>query len=356
MQKRPWPAMLFFCLAVSTLFVNCARAADDGFGWDFDGRLGIGRDPSVDTGLAHREPPEPMSIRVPQNERYTPAVARGNPHEDGLLYLPLPTLENGSLVPMDKAEQMTTALQMVIILTILTLSPSILIMMTSFLRIMVVMGFVRRAMGTQSLPPDQVMVGLSLFLTFFIMWPTWEKAWDDGLAPYFNGTMVEIAPGEVRRLRQKEALIRSMAPIRKFMLECLAANDGKEELYFFMGAAGHSDAARLEYLGQLMPADVPTTALIPAFICSELKRAFWMGFLLYLPFLVLDVVISSILMSMGMMMLPPVMISLPFKIIVFVIVDGWRLLFEGLITSFPPSLLQHLIVPAATGTNMQMVY
>ncbi len=311
---------------------------------------------AVDLGVAPREDRDPLEVLRPDEKGWTPAIPRGDPYEDGLLYLPLPTIENGSLVPMEKAEQMTSALQIAIILTILTLSPGILIMMTSFLRISVVMGFVRRAMGTQSLPPDQVMMGLSLFLTFFIMWPTWKEAWDHGMAPYFNGERVEIAPGEVRRLRQKEALERTMAPIRKFMFECLSANDGKEELYFFMGAAGLRDAAALDYQGQLMPADVPTTALIPAFICSELKRAFWMGFLLYLPFLVLDVVISSILMSMGMMMLPPVMISLPFKIIVFVIVDGWRLLFEGLITSFPPTLLESLIVPVATGTNMGLIH
>jgi flagellar biosynthetic protein FliP len=234
-------------------------------------------------------------------------------------------------------------LQIAIFLTIITLSPSILVMMTSFLRITVVMGFVRRSIATQSLPPDQVMMGLSLFLTFFIMWPTWKAAWNDGIAPYVNGERVEVAPGEWRRLRQAEALERGMAPIRKFMFECLAANNGAEELYFFMGAAGLADSVALANQGRLMPQDVPTTVLIPAFVCSELKRAFWMGFLLYLPFLVLDVVISSILMSMGMMMLPPVMISLPFKIILFVLVDGWRLLFEGLVTSFPPSILQALM-------------
>ena len=326
---------MFFCLLVST-FVGNAFA--------------------VDLGRAPREPYGPMQAEPGERTQHTPLIARGDPREDGLLYLPLPTIQDGSLVPMEKAEQMTSALQMAILLTILTLSPGILIMMTSFLRISVVMGFVRRAMGTNSLPPDQVMMALSLFLTFFIMWPTWETAWQEGLAPYFNGDMVEVRVGEVRRLRQAEALERTMAPIRKFMLECLAANDGKEELYFFMGAAGLKDAAALENQGRLMPGDVPTTALIPAFVCSELKRAFWMGFLLYLPFLVLDVVISSILMSMGMMMLPPVMISLPFKIIVFVIVDGWRLLFEGLITSFPPTLLEHLIVPVATGTNMNLIY
>ncbi|MDR1520078.1 MAG: flagellar type III secretion system pore protein FliP [Planctomycetota bacterium] len=318
---------LFFFLAFSTLSVKTTPAAD--------------------LGVAPREPREALEELGRSEMDFVPAIERGDPNSDGLLYLPLPTIENGSLVPMEKAEQLSSMLQIAVILTIITLSPSILIMMTSFLRITVVMGFVRRAMGTQSLPPDQVMMGLSLFLTFFIMWPTWKAAWKDGLAPYFNGEYVQISPGEMRRLRQAEALERSMAPIRKFMLECLAANDGREELYFFLGAAGMKDAASLENQGRLLPADIPTTSLIPAFICSELKRAFWMGFLLYLPFLVLDVVISSILMAMGMMMLPPVMISLPFKIIIFVIVDGWRLLFEGMITSFPVSVIQDLIAPAA---------
>lgn len=332
-------AVVFFGAAFSTLFVEPAFA--------------------VDLGVANREPIDPREMARDDALHVTPLeprVRRGDPYQDGLLYLPLPTIENGSLVPMEKAEQLGSGLQIAILLTILTLSPSILIMMTSFLRICVVMGFVRRAMGTNSLPPDQIMMGLSLFLTIFIMWPTWKASWEEGLAPYFNGEAVEVREGEIRRLRQAEALQRTMAPIRKFMLECLAANDGREELYFFMGAAGLKDAAALENQGKLMPADVPTTALIPAFICSELKRAFWMGFLLYLPFLVLDVVISSILMSMGMMMLPPVMISLPFKIIVFVLVDGWRLLFEGMITSFPQSLLEHLIVPVATGTNTGLIY
>jgi flagellar biosynthetic protein FliP len=328
-------ARVFFCLAISILFVTFAS-------------------PAAEDQVAPREPRDSLEMLGRNEMNYVPAEPRGSAAEDGLLYLPLPTIENGSLVPMEKAEQMTSALQVVIILTILTLSPGILIMMTSFLRITVVMGFVRRAMGTQSLPPDQVMMGLSLFLTFFIMWPTWKAAWDDGFAPYFDGTMVEVSSGEFRRLRQSEAIERGMAPIRKFMLECLAANDGREELYFFMGASGRQDLVSLENQGKLRPQDVPTTALIPAFACSELKRAFWMGFLIYLPFLLLDVVISSILMSMGMMMLPPVMISLPFKIIVFVIVDGWRLLFEGMITSFPPSVMLHLFqeAPAVSAVTM----
>ncbi|MDR3210300.1 MAG: flagellar type III secretion system pore protein FliP [Planctomycetota bacterium] len=310
---------------------------------------GLGR--TGENGVAPREPaPFPGESRGSAMD-FVPALERGDPREDGLLYLPLPTIENGSLVPMERAEQLSSALQIALFLTIITLSPGILIMMTCFLRITIVFGFIRRALSTQSLPPDQVMMGLALFLTFFIMWPTWKSAWLDGIAPYVNGELVETTPGEWRRLRQAEALERAMSPIRKFMFECLAANQGNEELYFFMGAAGMRDAASLEAQGRLRPADVPSTALIPAFICSEMKRAFWMGFLLYLPFLVLDVVISSVLMSMGMMMLPPVMISLPFKIILFVIVDGWRLLFEGLITSFPPTIMEELIVPVITSPN-----
>ncbi len=317
----------FFALAISTLFVNSAAAGD--------------------LGVATRETPPPITADGMSQMEFVPATERGDPREDGLLYLPLPTIKDGSLVPMEKAEQLTSMLQLAIMMTILTLSPGILIMMTSFLRITIVVGFVRRALGTNSLPPDQVLMGLALFLTFFIMWPTWRTAWEDGFAPYVNGEIVETAPGEWRRLRQAEAIERGMAPIRKFMFDCLSANQGREELYFFMGAAGMAEMVSLENEGRLRPADVPTTVLIPAFICSEMKRAFWMGFLLYLPFLVLDVVISSILMAMGMMMLPPAMVSLPFKIILFVIVDGWRLLFEGLITSFPPETINHLIPGAS---------
>ncbi len=321
-------AAIFFALLFSTLTVNPAFAAD--------------------SDTAPREPRPPLDLSGGSEMDFVPAIPRGSPYEDGLLYLPLPTIQNGSIVPMENAEQLSSMLQIAIFLTILTLAPGILIMMTSFLRIMVVVGFVRRALGTNTLPPDQVLVALSLFLTFFIMWPTWKASWDGGIAPYVNGELVETTPGEWRRLRQAEAIERSMAPIRKFMFECLAANQGNEELYFFMGAAGMPDAAALEAQGRLRPSDVPTSALIPAFICSELKRAFWMGFLLYLPFLVLDVVISSVLMAMGMMMLPPTMISLPFKIILFVIVDGWRLLFEGLIVSFPPTLLEGMLPSAIT--------
>ena len=167
-----------------------------------------------------------------------------------------------------------------------------------------------------------------------------------GISPYLNGEMVEVEPGVQRRLLQREAIERTLEPHRKFMLECLSANRGKEELIFFLGAAGGHEQVKLLDVGELRAEQVPTIALIPAFLCSELKRSFWIGFLLYLPFLILDVVISSILMSMGMMMLPPMMVSLPFKVVLFVLVDGWKLLMEGLVSSFPASILEGML-PAA---------
>lgn len=253
----------------------------------------------------------------------------------------LPTVKNGGIVPAETPEQVASVLKVVAMLTFLTLAPSLLIMTTCFTRIVIVLGFVRRALATQTLPPDQVLVGLSLFLTIFIMAPTWQKAWNDGLEPYLNGEQVD---GHV--MSQEEAFVRVLAPHREFMFACLEGNEGIEERNFFMGVSGETD--RLIAVKEIETADdiqwfqVPTHVLIPAFVTAELKRAFWMGFLLYLPFLILDVVIASILMSMGMMMLPPVMISLPFKIILFVLVDGWRLVMEGLVTSFPPSVLNML--------------
>ena len=179
----------FFCLLVPTLLVNPLWA--------------------VDLGTAPRERRDDPVPSDRSEMDLVPAVERGDPREDGLLYLPLPTIKDGSLVPMEKAEQLSSALQIVVILTILTLSPGILIMMTSFLRITVVMGFVRRAIGTNSLPPDQVMVGLSLFLTFFIMWPTWKSAWNDASPPISTGNTSKFPPGKCggsgRPRRWKEA-------------------------------------------------------------------------------------------------------------------------------------------------------
>lgn len=238
----------------------------------------------------------------------------------------IPTVENGSLTIAETPRQVASVLLMAAMLTVLTLSPSILIMTTCFTRIVIIMGFLRRALATQQLPPNPVVMGMALFLTLFIMQPTWEESWKNGLGPYLRGDLVE---GEL--MTQEEAYTRTMAPVRMFMFNCLEENEGRDEIEIFMNISGREVTEDTTLTREM----VPTHVLIPAFITSELKRSFWMGFLIYLPFLVIDMVISSVLMSMGMMMLPPVMISLPFKVILFVLVDGWNLLVEGIVISFP---------------------
>jgi flagellar biosynthetic protein FliP len=199
-------------------------------------------------------------------------------------------------------------------------------MTTCFTRIAIVFGFLRRALATQQLPPNSVIMGMALFLTFYVMTPTWEKCWENGLGPFLKGDLIEGRP-----ITQEEAFEKTMAPIRMFMFMCLEENNARDELELFIRISGDELPENATITRDM----VSNTVLIPAFITSELKRSFWMGFLIYLPFLVIDMVISSVLMSMGMMMLPPVMISLPFKIILFVLVDGWNLLIEGLVLSFP---------------------
>ncbi|MCI5060262.1 MAG: flagellar type III secretion system pore protein FliP [Alphaproteobacteria bacterium] len=204
--------------------------------------------------------------------------------------------------------------QLVAILTILSLAPSILIMMTSFTRIIVVLSFLRTAIGIQQTPPNTVMISLALFLTFFIMAPTFQKAYENGLAPLINEEINEVTAFE-----------QGVEPFKEFMLLHVREAD----LELFMELSGTKDVAE--------PLDTPIQVLIPAFMISELRRAFEIGFMLFLPFLIIDMVTASILMSMGMMMLPPVMISLPFKIIFFVLVDGWYLISGSLIQSFGPT-------------------
>jgi flagellar biosynthetic protein FliP len=238
----------------------------------------------------------------------------------------IPTIENGSIAPARTPAQVASVLQIAALLTIITISPSILIMTTCFTRIAIVFGFLRRALATQQLPPNSVIMGMALFLTFYVMTPTWEKCWENGLGPFLKGDLIEGRP-----ITQEEAFENTMAPIRMFMFKCLEENNARDELELFIRISG-DDLPENATITRDM---VSNTVLIPTFITSELKRSFWMGFLIYLPFLVIDMVISSVLMSMGMMMLPPVMISLPFKIILFVLVDGWNLLIEGLVLSFP---------------------
>lgn len=228
----------------------------------------------------------------------------------------------GVLPTATDAGGMSATLQIVVILTLLTLIPSILIMMTSFARIMIVLALLRQALATPQVPPGQVLVGLSLFMTMLIMAPTWQKINNEALTPYMNN-----APG----MTQQAALGIGASHVREFMYRQIRNSDNQEDIYLF-----------LEYArGEALPPDqtvtleeVPTTVLIPAFIISELKTAFVMGFRIYLPFLVIDMVIATILVSMGMMMLPPVLISLPFKILLFVLADGWHLIVKTLIYSF----------------------
>jgi flagellar biosynthetic protein FliP len=204
-----------------------------------------------------------------------------------------------------------SAIKIIMMLTVLTLAPAILIMMTAFTRIIIVLSFVRQALGTQQMPPNQLLVGLALFLTFFVMQPFFNKINQDALQPYLNN-----------QISQDVAVDKALAPIRTFMFHQTRASD----LTLFIKLS-KSEQPKTR-------ADVPTTVLIPAFVLSELKTAFQIGFIVYLPFLVIDMVAASVLMAMGMMMLPPVVISLPFKIMLFVLVDGWTLLVGSLVKSF----------------------
>ncbi len=201
--------------------------------------------------------------------------------------------------------------QLMVLITVITLAPSILVMVTSFTRIVVVLSIMRSAMGVQGTPPNTVMMSLALFLTAFIMAPTFEEAYDAGIRPLIEE---EITEGEAFEL--------TVAPLHAFMIRHVREKD----LGLFL------DMARLERPES--PAATPLRALIPAFVISELKRAFEIGFLVFVPFIIIDMVVASVLMSMGMMMLPPVMISLPFKLIFFVLVDGWHLITGSLVQSF----------------------
>lgn len=217
---------------------------------------------------------------------------------------------------VDSPTELVSVIRIILLLTVLSLAPAILIMMTSFTRILIVLGFLRQAMGVQQLPPNQLLVGMSLFLTFFLMRPVFQEVNDKALQPMMNGS-----------LGLEPALEQAAGPIRRFMF----SQTRPEDLNFFVQMA--SRGLQPNQVPKTL-ADVSTWVLIPAFILSELKTAFQIGFLLFLPFLVIDIVVSSVLMAMGMMMLPPVMISLPIKIMLFVLVDGWGLVFGSLIKSF----------------------
>jgi len=209
------------------------------------------------------------------------------------------------------AGDVSTLLQIIFLLTILTLAPSILILMTSFTRLAVVFSFLRHAMGTQQTPSNQIIAGLALFLTFFIMMPVWQKINSSALRPYLN-----------EEISQEVALKTAITPIRKFMLQ----QTREKDLSLFVKMAKVEKPKNME--------DISLSILIPSFVISELKTAFIIGFLLYVPFLIIDMVVASVLLSMGMMMLPPILISLPFKLMLFVLIDGWHLIVGSLVKSF----------------------
>ena len=208
-------------------------------------------------------------------------------------------------------QDMVLSLQILVILTLLTLAPALLLLTTAFTRIVIVLSFLRSSLSTQQMPPNQVLLGLALFLTFFVMQPTFTQMNQAALQPYLKGEITQAA-----------ALDQGVKPLRAFM----SRQTREADLALFIEMAGLPRPASMD--------DVPTYVLVPAFAISELKTAFQMGFLLFIPFIVIDIVVSSTLMSMGMVMLPPAMISLPFKILLFVLVDGWHLVVQQLVASF----------------------
>jgi len=237
----------------------------------------------------------------------SPALA-ATPNEAPMIPIPLLQL---SLTPAENPQDVAISLQIIALMTVLSLAPAILLMLTSFTRIIVVLGFVQRSIGLQQTPPQQVTIGLALFLTLFIMYPTWNQIYERGLAPYMAGNV-----------SAEQAWTETITPVRNFM----SRYTRQDELSLMISMSGieqpeNSDA-------------VPTRVLIPAFMLSELKTAFQMGVVIYIPFIVVDMVVASVLLAMGMMMLPPIMISLPFKILLFVMADGWNLVVVSLLKSF----------------------
>jgi flagellar biosynthetic protein FliP len=215
-------------------------------------------------------------------------------------------------------EGLGSAIQVMLLLTVLSLAPAVLLMTTCFVRIIVVLSLLRQAVGTQQLPPSQVITSLALFLTLLIMSPVWKQVYDDAIVPYTQ-----------HKIGLEQAWTAGAAPVRRFMSMQIERTNNREDVWLFLNYVPDRTTVT-DYK------DVPLQALLPAFMLSELKTAFLIGFQIYLPFLILDMVIASVTVSMGMMMLPPVLISLPFKILLFVLVDGWHLVVQMLMESFQP--------------------
>ncbi len=232
----------------------------------------------------------------------------------GVIWLAFPVNATAQALSLDLGQggsTTSTIVQLIALITVLSLAPSLLVMVTSFTRIVIVLSFLRTALGTQQTPPNQVLVSLALFVTMFIMMPVFQESYDTGIAPLINEEIDEF-----------EAFDRSILPVKKFMMNIVRERD----LALFADIAKVSD--------QEIQDTMPLPILIPAFMISELRRAFEIGFLIFIPFLIIDMVVAAVLMSMGMMMLPPIIIALPFKIIFFVLVDGWYMVVGSLVRSF----------------------
>jgi len=224
--------------------------------------------------------------------------------------IPLPSI-GLDIKSSDKPEDVSVTLQILLMMTVLSLAPSIMIMTTAYLRIIIVFHFLKNALGTQQMPPGQLLAGIALFITFFVMAPTWNKVNDEALKPLMDG-----------KINVDQAYEKGIVPVREFMFKHVR----DEDLQLFIGMASIDRPKNRT--------DLPTYILVPAFALSELRTGFIMGFFLFIPFIMVDMIVSSILLSMGMMMIPPMMISLPFKILLFILVDGWNLIVGSLVRSF----------------------
>ncbi|HJT36416.1 MAG TPA: flagellar type III secretion system pore protein FliP [Pirellulales bacterium] len=247
----------------------------------------------------------------------SPATAQEAPNRPARVEFPsVPNVLTGGPSVWTSPDGLTSTLQVMLLLTVISLAPAVLLMTTSFIRIIVVLSLLRQALGTQQLPPSQVITSISLFLTLAIMSPVWKQSYDEGIKPYTD-----------RQIGLEEAWTATLRPIRQFMAAQIERTGNSDDVWLF-----------LEYMPEASTPesydDVPLQALLPAFMLSELKTSFLIGFQIYLPFLILDMVISSVMISMGMLMLPPVLISLPFKLLLFVLADGWHLVVGMLIQSF----------------------
>lgn len=245
-------------------------------------------------------------------------TAHGGDTPNRPLSIDLPQGLTGGPEKWTSPEGLSSAIQVMLLLTVLSLAPAILLMTTCFVRVVVVLSLLRQAVGTQQLPPNQVITSLAMFVTLLVMGPVWKQVYDQAIVPYTQ-----------RQVGLEQAWTEGARPIRRFMSMQIERTGNTDDVRLFLSyVPGHPTPSTYE--------EVPLTALLPAFMLSELKTAFLIGFQIYLPFLILDMVIASVMVSMGMLMLPPVLISLPFKILLFVLVDGWHLIVGMLMNSFEP--------------------